>query len=101
MTLSAGMRLTSGVCGTQVAVIRAPSAPGVLTCGGSPMGELGKAPAATELAAPEPGHALPGKRYVDEATGLELLCTKAGKGALAFEGRPLTPKLAKPLPASD
>ncbi|HEY2084895.1 MAG TPA: hypothetical protein VGH54_02475 [Mycobacterium sp.] len=42
-----------------------------------------------------------GKRYVDEPTGLEVLCTKAGAGPLAADGRQLVIKAAKALPASD
>ncbi len=42
-----------------------------------------------------------GKRYVDEDSGLEVLGAKAGKGSLAFDGKPLALKGAKPLPASD
>jgi hypothetical protein len=42
-----------------------------------------------------------GKRYADDEFGVELLCTKAGQGTLAVNGRPLPLKAAKPLPASD
>jgi hypothetical protein len=42
-----------------------------------------------------------GKRYIDEPTGLELLCTKPGGAVPAADGRALTLKTAKPLPASD
>jgi hypothetical protein len=42
-----------------------------------------------------------GKRYVDEDTDLELLCSRPGAGALTADGRPLAVKTAKPLPASD
>ena len=42
-----------------------------------------------------------GKRYADAGSGVEVLCTKAGQGDLAFAGRPLERKDAKPLPASD
>jgi hypothetical protein len=42
-----------------------------------------------------------GKRYVDESSGLEVLCTKAGTGTLTLDGTPLTLQGAKPLPASD
>jgi len=43
----------------------------------------------------------PGKRYVNETLGLELLCTKGGEGVLAVDGAPLAIKTSKPLPASD
>ena len=42
-----------------------------------------------------------GKRYSDEASGAELLCTKGGAGALSADGRLLELKVAKALPASD
>ena len=42
-----------------------------------------------------------GKRYVDDEIGIELLCTRSGSGALTVDGRVLTLKGAKPLPASD
>jgi hypothetical protein len=42
-----------------------------------------------------------GKRYTDEVSGLELLCTKAGKGSLSLGSTPLLLKDAKPLPSSD
>jgi len=42
-----------------------------------------------------------GKRYVNAAGDLELLCTKPGTGSLAAGGAPLVVKGAKPLPSSD
>jgi hypothetical protein len=42
-----------------------------------------------------------GKRYVDNDTGLEVLCTKAGPGVLTAEGRELIIKAPAALPASD
>ena len=42
-----------------------------------------------------------GKRYVNEAGDLELLCTKPGDGALSAAGALLAVKGAKPLPSSD
>jgi hypothetical protein len=42
-----------------------------------------------------------GKRYVHEAAGLEVLCTKAGDGSLTVAGELLPQKDAKPLPSSD
>ncbi len=58
-------------------------------------------PEGLTLAAARAGATLPGKRFADEASGLELLCTKGGEGALAVDGRPLGVKEAKKLPASD
>lgn len=102
MELKAGTKLKSAVCSLEAIVIRAPNAEGALSCGGAPMTAAGGTPVdAAQLTEAEPGHALVGKRYVDEDTSLEILCTKGGKGVLAFDGRDLTLKAAKPLPASD
>lgn len=104
MSLAAGVKLASVVCGGQAIVIRPPSQDGVLSCGGAPMAPASggvAADAVTQLGEAQTGHGLVGKRYVDETAGLEVLCTKSCKGAFAFEGRPLTLKEAKALPASD
>jgi hypothetical protein len=93
--IAVGRRLRSQACGTEVIVVRAPDQPVELTCAGSPM----TAEAVTAGAAG--GGAQLGKRYVDEPTGLELLCTKPGSEVPAADGRQLTLKSAKPLPASD
>jgi hypothetical protein len=53
---------------------------------------------------PDPAFAegtLMGKRYVDEAGTVELLCVKAGRGSLSIDGVPLRTKDAKSLPSSD
>jgi hypothetical protein len=42
-----------------------------------------------------------GKRYVCEACGTEVLCTKAGTGVLSCCDREMKIKEAKPLPSSD
>jgi hypothetical protein len=42
-----------------------------------------------------------GKRYAAPELGIEVLCTKAGCGPVRLGGVLLTPKDAKPLPASD
>ena len=83
-------------------VVRPPSAAGELQCGGAPV--LPQADATAASGAIDPAHAegvLIGKRYTDADSGIEVLGAKAGKGSLAFDGRPLTLKEAKPLPASD
>jgi hypothetical protein len=57
-----------------------------------------------EKAAIEPslaGGLLIGKRYVDHADQIELLCVKQGSGTLTLNGEVLKPKQPKPLPASD
>lgn len=95
-----GARLRSAVSDAEVVVVRAPQGDVSLCCGGRPMVSLDASPQALEpVDGEEP--TLLGKRYVDEESALELLCTKGGAGALTVDGRPLTIKGAKPLPSSD
>lgn len=101
MELKPGMRLSSGVCATEVVVVRPPSSDVDLRCGGQPMHPKGGAAGGGDL---DPGFSegtLIGKRYSDEATGLEVLCTKGGEGSLSLGLEPLHLKDAKPLPSSD
>ena len=101
MQLKAGARLKSAADETQVVVVRAPDGEVDVTCGGHPLVPID---ADVEVAAVEDGHTGPtllGKRYADDAVGLELLCTKAGVGGLFVNGAPLGLKDAKPLPSSD
>ncbi len=102
MELKPGSRWKSAVCDAQLVVVRPPASAGELQCGGSAVLPIDDATAPTGIvdAAFSEGVAI-GKRYVDDASGLEVLGAKAGKGSLAFGGRPLTVKGAKPLPASD
>jgi hypothetical protein len=100
--LKPGTRLRSGVCATEVMVVAAPKGEVAVTCGGSPLVEL--AAAASAAGAPSPdaaGGTQLGKRYVNEAGDLELLCTKPGQGSLACDGKALAIKGTKPLPSSD
>lgn len=101
MELTAGSRWKSAVCDTEVIVVRPPDSPGTLACGGADMVPTGTDVAAGALDASLAGGTLLGKRYVDEKSGIELLCTKAGAGSLAFDGTVLEIKSAKPLPSSD
>jgi hypothetical protein len=93
-----GTKLKSVVCETEVMVIRGGDV--IIACGGAPMAD--ERPA--ELGAIDPAFAegtRMGKRYVDQAGIVELLCVKPGAGSLARDGVALTTKDAKPLPASD
>jgi hypothetical protein len=100
--VKAGTRLKSQVCETQVVVVRAAADEVELTCGGAPLVALDAEPAAgATLDQSQAGGTLLGKRYADEDLGIELLCTKAGQGSLAVNGRALGLKQAKALPASD
>jgi hypothetical protein len=102
MELRPGQKLHSAVCDAQVVVVKAPSAPVEIGCGGAPMLDDGQeadgAPAIDSSLGEGP---LLGKRYADDDLGLELLCTRAGEGALTVDGRRLEVKGAKPLPSSD
>ena len=93
-----GSKLKSQVCDTEVMVIRCGA--GQIECGGVAMGD-GKPATPGTPGADHAGGALMGKRYTDAAGTFELLCVKGGKGSLTVDGRPLTIKDAKPLPASD
>lgn len=101
MQVKAGQRLASTVCDAEVVVVKAPEADVEIGCGGAPMVAVGD-PAEPATLDPSLGDAaLLGKRYADEEVGLELLCTKAGAGALTLGGAVLGLKGAKPLPSSD
>lgn len=96
-----GIRIKSAVCATELMVIQAPAGDVDVRCGGAPM---------LDIKADKPGAAIDpnlkagsqiGKRYVDAAGTIELLCTKPGEGTIALGSTPLVLKEAKPLPASD
>jgi len=94
-----GTRLKSAVCDTEVMVVKA-QGEGVVACGGAPMA----ADRPASLGALDPAFAAGtqmGKRYVDEAGTVEMLCVKPGKGSLSLNGVALVLKDAKPLPSSD
>lgn len=102
MTMKPGTRLFSAVCATELIAVKAPPGEVDLTIGGEPPvlsaadrnGSLG-------VAEGHGGGAAMGKRYVDDAETIELLCTKAGDGIPALGGQILQTKEAKALPASD
>jgi hypothetical protein len=94
-----GSKLKSTVDDTEVMVIKG-GADTVVSCGGAAMADDKPAsPGAIDPAFAE-GTKI-GKRYVDEAGTVELLCVKAGKGSLSIDGVVLQIKDAKPLPSSD
>ena len=100
--LKLGSRHKSAVCETQVMVIRATPEPVDLRCGGVPMIEANEAvPAGVALDDLFASGALIGKRYIDGADTIELLCTKGGKGSLSIGDVALDVKQAKALPSSD
>jgi hypothetical protein len=102
--LTPGKKLASTVCATEVIVVRPPSQPVDVECGGTPMVMADEAPAEADRGGVDAAHGdgtLLGKRYVHEDSGLELLCSTPGDGSLSVAGVPLSLKEAKPLPSSD
>jgi hypothetical protein len=101
--LKIGSRWRSVVSDTEVVIVRPPTGEEILTCGGTPMVPIGDpitpVAEAPELADDEP--TLIGKRYHDGSSGLQVLCSKGGKGRLRVSGRALEIAGAKPLPSSD
>ena len=97
MELKPGSRWKSAMSSAEVVVVRAPKSPVTLECGGQPMSTAGGGTADPAVKA----DVLLGKRYVDGDSGLEVLCAKAGAGPLTVDGRVLTVKETRALPASD
>jgi hypothetical protein len=83
----------------ELIVVRAPSETIDLRYGGVPL--LGDGDESAEPTPAADGGVLLGKRYVHEASGLELLCVKPGRALLTVSDEVLPVKSAKQLPASD
>ncbi|MBZ4521832.1 hypothetical protein [Mycobacterium avium] len=99
--ITSGTRLQSQVCDTQVIVIKSTDSLDELRCGGAPMVPIGEQEPTDAILDPAlAGGSILGKRYVD-ATGAEVLVTRAGAGTLTRGETALSLKEAKPLPASD
>ena len=97
-----GARLRSAVCTTEVMVIAVQKDAAIeLCCGGRPMLDVSAAATGETPAPASSSSTLLGKRYVNDAGTLEVLCTKAGAGSLSANGVALKVKGAKPLPSSD
>src|ERR1700722_10502806 len=97
-----GQVLASTVDSTTVIVVRAPAGEIDLTCAGVEMWDprCGDRPVGEADPAQLAGTHM-GKRYADDEIGLELLCTKPGRGTIAVNGVPLPVRRPKLLPASD
>lgn len=95
MSLTAGARLKTTTSALEVVVVAVPTVDADLLAAGEPM-----SPDATPGPAGEAAYAI-GKRYVDDASGIEILVVKPGPGPLSIGGQDLVIKEAKPLPASD
>ena len=102
MELKPGSRWKSAVCDTEVVVVRPPKSEISLECGGYDLiPHSADKPEGKTLAPDFAGGSQMGKRYADDETGVEVLCTKAGAGSLTIGGRTIGAKDAKKLPASD
>jgi len=103
MELKPGSRWKSAVCDGEFVVVRPPKTPVEgLECGGYALIPHAEArPEGKSVAADFAEGSQAGKRYADEETGLEILCSKTGAGSLSIGGRPIGAKEAKKLPASD
>ena len=100
MQLKSGLRLQSVTCDTQVIVVRGAGDVDI-RCGGQPMTPAGGAVDRQAVAAGHDSGTLMGKRYGDEESGIEVLCTKPGGGSLSIGETALPEKGAKALPSSD
>ncbi len=100
--IKAGTRLWSTVCSTVMITVKAPVEPIDVTIGGAPAAaeEMGAA-SGNDVVDGHGGGSLIGKRYVNTAGTLELLCISAGEGLPAVDGEVLHTKGATALPASD
>jgi len=97
--LKVGNRLRAQNSACEVIVVKGSDSDSALLCAGVEM--LPSAPAAgAEQVSDGPKVEL-GKRYTDDESDIEVLCTKAGLGPLTFADHELTIKAAKSLPASD
>jgi hypothetical protein len=102
VVLTPGSRFRSQVCNTEVVAVRAPGTDIDLQCGGTVMIPADSDPGLNGTPADGfAGGTLLGKRYTALDASVELLCVKAGEGALSVGATILQPAAAKPLPSSD
>ncbi len=101
MEITAGSRWKSAVSDTEVVVVRPVGGDHHLGCGGADMVPVGSDAPVDGLDPTLAEPTLLGKRYEDEVSGLEVLCSKGGDGTLTLDGKALVVKSAKPLPSSD
>jgi hypothetical protein len=93
-----GTRLKSVTSATEVIIVKGSDRDAELECAGAVMTTEGGDGTGQITDGPQ---LLLGKRYSDEESGIEALCTKPGIGPLTYEGRELGQNVAKQLPASD
>lgn len=96
MSLTSGARLKTTASSLEVIVVTPPATDDALLAAGAEMStDAQPGPAGGDTILPI------GKRFVDPASGIEVLVVKPGPGPLTIGGVELTLKQAKPLPASD
>ena len=102
LDLKPGMRLLGAACTSEFVVVKAPAGATDVRIGGHPA-VTAPEDRSGDLSVSTPADRRPamGKRYVDSADTIELLCTKVGDGAAAIGEELLSQKDAKALPASD
>jgi hypothetical protein len=100
---TAGTRLKSVACDTEIVIVRPPAAASaVVSCGGWPMvAHSDDVDRNQSIVEGHDGAAILGKRYGIEGDAVEVLVTKGGAGALSIDGVLMTTKDPKPLPSSD
>jgi hypothetical protein len=99
--LKPGSRWKSKVCSAEVVIVRPATGDALPQCGGEDMIPLSESAETVPIKPGFEGGCSVGKRYKSATNGLEVLCTKAGAGALGTMGAALTVIEAKKLPASD
>jgi hypothetical protein len=100
--MKVGERYQSPSTAAQIIVMRAPAQDVEVTLAGELVVPLDPTAAPSGTPVPDSDEQLQvGKRYVDDESGLEVLCTTAGAGPLVVDGRSLTTAAAKLLPSSD
>jgi hypothetical protein len=84
--------------GIRLLVWRPPRGNGVLACEGIPLANMKPGPCSERLPGPAGTTTRPGQWLRDPVSGLEMLCTRAGSGALTFGGRPIPVDSGRPQP---
>ena len=99
-TQRVGTRWKSAACNTELIIVHAPNRRVDLRCGGHPVIPHGQE-AGEKSTVTNNGGTQVGKRYADADSGLVVMVTKAGDGALAIGDVPLELLQPKLLPSSD
>lgn len=102
LDLKPGTRLFGACCASEFIVVKAPTGSVDLRIGGhAALLAVDDRDESLDVTTSADDKPLMGKRYIDAADTIEVLCTKAGDGAVGMGDELLTQKDAKALPASD